>query len=138
MDTSDQYIKMCKEATEIQSKFLLWLRIGNFIFNDNEVVQVSDWGDPNTTKNLQIYYGNHWTYASELVWIPQLDQLMGMEHDTSVNVLFLLYHYVSHEYALDNPYMMDDIDSVEQTCLMMIMRNKYKKKWNGEKWEDSG
>lgn len=69
------------------------------------------------------------------IWIPRMDQLWEMISDDPIQNLWDFYDYMGHGYQLDDPYMMDNVKSIEVGLLMFVMKLKYNKKWNGTDWE---
>ena len=114
MDTSEQYIKMCKKAWEIQESW-----------NSHRY----DYYD---VPNLGIRCGNNPT--SNSVWLPRQDQLQKMV--TTVNPRathsqFVLW--VQEDVYGKKPY--DDIlVTLEQLWLAFVMHEKYNKVWNNRTW----
>jgi hypothetical protein len=125
MDNTELYIKMCDKAVEIQDqqpemglaplnneKVFLGL-------NGNYWIGAMDWVEQ------QIYY----------IWLPKQDQLQNMIDNlfyTTKNNTGLINMVIGIDYWAR---MEKDIYlSMEQLWLAFMMREMYKKKWNGENW----
>jgi len=125
MDTSKKYIKMCREAEEIQLYRTLWKRCkaGDFAYNaDEDIVEVQE---------------DVVMLLAEDVWLPRQDQLQEMvfgnyPNDSSycgcvINSLGAWFNWREHKRLF----------SMEQLWLAFVMREKFQKLWNDkeEKWE---
>lgn len=151
MDTSEEYIKMCEKATEIQKQWVP--QMGDFF--------QGRWAD-NTTHIHCVNYGykldgdgffvamtgrepdmnyEYYTYPQyNCVWLPRQDQLqeiMNIEYD------MLVYEFVEYlcgdtgghggnRFADEHVY--GKFNSYEQLWLAFVMEEKYNKVWNGEDW----
>jgi len=123
MDTSKEYIEMCRKAVEVQgvweSKTGDWYFWSKAIGNKIRVVQ---------------YDGKKDIYCT---WLPRQDQLQDMvREDTDYHTLMKFDTWV---FTLARVY--DDIIiekfSMEQLWLAFVMHEKYGKKWDGEDWVKS-
>ena len=125
MDTSEKYVKMCSEATEIQNETKL---------DDGDICQCINKGDyychcgKVEVFNL-LYSSNDRMFAKfNFIWLPRQDQLQEMieKEGKVVNKLITLIHrfYCENE---------TDYDSFEQLWLAFVMKEKYNKQWNKEK-----
>lgn len=112
MDTSKEYVKMCENATEIQTGKELDL------FLDNEQLQ------------SQLIVSNDGVY-----WMPRQDQLQEMMGQPILESLSDFgVEYGDDGGGLSEPEYMP-YPTLEQLWLALLMKNKYKKKWDGESWE---
>jgi len=142
MDTSETYIKLCEQATEIQK---IWgYRKGDW-YSDK---YYKNWGATVIDSDIEdAYIGDHFVYKKSVItdlerdgaiWLPRQDQLQGM--------IVLNYGRELH-FALrfnpDNTYMVWECDagqyecygtSAEQLWLAFVMKEKYGKVWNGGDW----
>lgn len=115
MDTSEQYIKMCEKAGEIQEKATYPL--GAF-YHENDLV-ICNMGD---------YY--HQTKGSNIpgyIWLPQQDQLQEMLGNVDES-------YRVFRKWLDTSWVKKILVSWEQLWLAFVMKEKFGKVWDGEDW----
>ena len=121
MDTSKEYIEMCRKAVEVQE---LWSPISGDVSYLMDIDCVSIWS-----------YGLYKTDIScAEIWLPRQDQLQDMVgEDTDYHTLMKFDTWV---FTLARIY--DDIIiekfSMEQLWLAFVMHEKYGKKWDGEDW----
>ena len=131
MDFSEEYIRMCKEATEIQR---LWsLQAGDFFIRDSikpcrdhvEVVCESD-------AQLGIELRTH-----SLIWLPRQDQLQAIIKTNSF-WSFMPLDYLNREMAnAYGPfYISEGFRSGEQFWLAVVMWLLYRKRW--AYWDNGG
>lgn len=131
MDTSEQYIKMCEKAEEIQARVLL-LGICEPEYLHTCGADVSSEGD---------WFHQH-------IWLPRQDQLQEMVNELPewqkhiINRLYAFADFVHKEPYL--PKHFKDIEkdeachfftSMEQLWLAFVMKEKYNKIWYGEDWK---
>lgn len=141
MDTSEQYIKMCEKAEEIQKLCSL------------EELTTSPNPEPYITTHLDSYfYINHpwrdtWTY--KVIWLPRQDQLQDMvgQYYAEQDEMVFSSHYIKVAF-LDfatwmgiqyrpKPFVCvptNCFDSGGQLWLAFVMQEKYNKIWDGEDW----
>lgn len=131
MDTSKTYIRMCEKARELQ--FAWEGRLGDVVRHQGKGI---------------IYY----TKPSDLlqgdgcIWLPRQDQLQEMM--PSVNYENNLAHLAwmfdkfcnssranPFQPLAENYVILSTLTSMEQLWLAFVMKEKYKKTWNGTKWE---
>jgi hypothetical protein len=124
MDTSEQYIKMCKKAIEIQKlwkpatgDFYGWTiyeSTGHKIWQDgNKINVVADIWLPRQDQFQEILYSNVKIYIQEIVRF-----YFGNQPVNYYNIQFPEYNF----------------ETMEQLLLTLIMKLKYNKTWNGEEW----
>lgn len=120
MDTSKEYIKMCESAEEIQKIF----------YNDREFDKrdFMEWIKKPTGKVV--------------IWLPRQDQLQEMVKKETDGILCEAFYIVT-DFWFEVSYSSDpNIDekinmckwSMEQLWLAFVMKEKYKKIWNGTEW----
>lgn len=159
MDTTNQYIKMCGKALEIQKLFPN--QIGNYVagmggyagFNcepepnpfdelvdDIEPLILQDtlctWGcyKYHTTANFGNGYGSCILFRS-VVWLPRQDDLQNIIKsirpmcNTWVVQAEEFYNFMQTQYELRYPPM-----SFEQMWLVFTMSECYNLVWNGTDW----
>lgn len=127
MDISEEYVKMCKEAKEIQE---LW------------IPKEGDYTDTGIVFPHELKYSIKYLKESAK-WIPKIDQLFEMiDWNILNNISFRKekdgFCILDATYGVeDNPYLGGSKTSFEKGFLMLIMSFNYKKYWNSEKtiWE---
>lgn len=138
MDTSKEYIQMCNEAKEIQSKWKL--DDGDYIFSpDLDKIIIYD------------FVNTDWQgLGCFVVWLPRQDQLQEtywkeryeyIEKATDCEVQDMYFDILKECYDLREWYIQEEgydyvhFTSMEQLWLAFVMKEKYSKIWNGEDWE---
>jgi len=114
MDTSETYIKMCREAREIQESWEC--EIGDWYIN-RTICVVCD-HDP----------------TDDSIWLPRQDQLqemVGVKKLTWGWIPFLRF-CVTGDWTINKYSLL--FESMEQLWLAFVMKEKYNKTWNGETW----
>ena len=123
MDTSEQYIKMCKKAEEIQDIMgEVWIPFGQDILYSYEDVFAKKLTDN----------GNRW----HCIWLPRQDQLQemylnSMPDGTYTKIFTLVEAFYGHFEQYGYPSY---AFSMEQLWLAFVMKEKYGKIWDGEDW----
>ena len=132
MDFSKQYIKMCKEAKEIQEIYQNILKK-----EDNEVDNILEGWYVYDGKNVILLHNNEF-FISDLkdelkkyIWLPRQDQLQAIITTNKYfrfSLIELFYHFANKN--------VPKFTSMEQLWLAYVMYIKYKKIWNNEeeKW----
>ena len=115
MDTSKEYIEMCKQAKEIQNHFVT---IGDYYYEN---------GDIEICDNSQIYSAK---MQKSMIFLPKQDQLQDMVWRNGLWAVKLdgcraWYIKTNFDFC---------INSIEQLWLTFVMDQNYIKKWNGIKW----
>ena len=113
MDTSEQYIEMCKNATEIQA-------LKPFTCHDI------------SSENSSLTYNGDFIEQTDdidmTIWLPRQDQLQDMlDNEYAHTTIFFFYRF----------WMIADKsprDTMEQLWLAFVMENKYSKQWDGQNW----
>ncbi len=137
MDTSETYIKMC-DCEEIQEQ---WKTIPYQVPERNPL----DTFKYNQTDQL----GNFiYTTPQGNIWLPRQDQLQEMVNDlpeSPKHIINRLYDFA--DFVHKKPYLprrFKDIEkdeachffaSMEQLWLAFVIKEKYNKVWDGEKWK---
>jgi len=129
MDFSKQYIKMCKEAKEIQEIYQNVLKK-----EDNEVDNILEGWYVYNGKNVILLHNNEF-FISDLkdelkkyIWLPRQDQLQAIITTNKYfrfSLIELFYHFANKN--------VPKFTSMEQLWLAYVMYIKYKKIWNNEK-----
>ena len=138
MDTSEQYIRMCEKATEIQEQIpdathVTWLAT-----------------IPITGFHLEnVFASSSDMVIDKFIWLPRQGQLQKMLLTTERDFIELLADFYWHwaAYKTDETYpwrslvhpedmirIRKDFTSMEQLCLAFAMKEKYSKVWNGKDW----
>ncbi len=131
MDTSKEYIKMCERAEEIQK---------NWRPTVEDDVYIPLFETVSFIKNEVFYKGYFiWGFPTQmtkedLIWLPRQDQLQEMIQEKYEMKLAGNYQMLYHLLHFADLHKFDDW-SMEQLWLAFVMKEKYKKVWNGEKWE---
>jgi len=129
MGFSKQYIKMCKEAKEIQEIYQNILKK-----EDNEVDNILEGWYVYDGKNVILLHNNEF-FISDLkdelkkyIWLPRQDQLQAIITTNKYfrfSLIELFYHFANKNIS--------KFTSMEQLWLAYVMYIKYKKIWNNEK-----
>lgn len=133
MDTSEEYIEMCREAPEIQDKWSQSKGDWAYIEEVNAVRTLCSawWYKMESFITQQI--GDEDERLDEfddIVWLPRQDQLQKMVDDK-----------YSHRSKAANDvsgvleYLVDQ--SYEKAWLIITMYMLYNKKWDGNNWVDA-
>lgn len=132
MDTSETYIKMCEKAEEIQ-------KLRNTIFKSEKPVgqypagkyKLMDTGDVFFQEGMEIQCSFGIAYPNS-IWLPRQDQLQEMvdisNHD-------LISRFTNWYFCLNSWHEYVPCKSMEQLWLAFIMKEKFRKIWNGENWK---
>jgi hypothetical protein len=133
MDTTEQNIKMCEKADNIQK---LWLpRIGDcFVYKvPMENTYELHWlGGENTNKILLKKHKLHGPLimghqANRCIWLPRQDQLQEMISD-DWRKFFSDFMWFYQDENTDTYY------SMEQLWLAFVMSKRHSKIWDGNNW----
>ncbi len=143
MDTSKEYIELCKQATEIQE---LWQYEDGDYFQTRFEKSDGDYFKGRTivtclcvAHNIKDSYGD--TYVNEdapkgkYIWLPRQDQLQEMLTFDARSYLALIKDF-AYANALNFTSLrnISVFSSMEQLWLAFVMYEKYQKKWNGKDW----
>ena len=142
MDTTDQYIKMCEMAEEIQEEWKP--RLGDlmyapsfcrYLFGRLENVSVekdTQWIlKPNEIEEIN----RNELLANHCFWLPRQEQLQEMVKEKSdvypwtLNRRFWKWSHGFYEHEIAGYY-----NSFEKLWLAFVMSQKHGKRWDGEKW----
>lgn len=143
MDTSEKYIELCKQATEIQNAWIP--EYGDF------------YADRQTIRNVGTRHEKEFVCKRPLpipfVWLPRIDQLQSMLKNTHTlgAILQGLYSfYDTDEFCPEESTYKECkceeigilrrkmFDSIEQFQLAFLMDELYKKEWTGTEWKEIG
>ena len=132
MDTSEQYIKMCEKAEEIQA---LW-----------EAPRKQDWCAPRGVSHpdyfgVDIYnsfvFGTGPNIKEQAIWLPRQDQLQEMVGYKGLPYL-LTQAFERSVNGGATSYIWGNgkhFTSMEQLWLAFVMGERYHKVWNGITWK---
>jgi len=124
MDESKEYIEMCRKTTEIQE---LW------------EPKVGDWG----ARNHQVGCLDLIIYPKpkgSFTWLPRQDQLQDMLKDYNKwTPLYWIRRFKGFSQSLYNSWEIERLETMtmDKLWLMFVMRENFKKKWDGKEWIDS-
>ena len=134
MDTGKQYVRMCEKAGEIQKSREVTL--GDFYAKRNEFGYHVIGSDSLPELTRGIFYG-------QCIWLPRQDQLQdmvksesGFDNSRMVGLeLCDLFSWYQRNRPRDIGDEMRRWPSWEQLWLAFVMKEKYSKVWNLERWE---
>lgn len=126
MDVSKEYILMCEKATEVQNERFIDFFAGDWYISNNGYPFVMGSKMP-LTDDL---------HRRGETWLPRQDQLQDMIKNswglrTIERQLLNIHRFVIDEVDEHNRFY----HSMEQFWLAFVMKEKYKKIWNGKEWE---
>ena len=133
MDTTEQYIKMCEKAVEMQA---LWkVTEGDFcIERDVEcrtMVGCIDDGQAVWDGDEKIIACWH----RDCIWLPRQDQLQEMMLEYTANSNITLMETLIFRIKGDGRDVYGKCCSMEQLWLAFVMKEKFNKVWTGEQWK---
>jgi len=119
---TDQYIKMCQEAKEIQA---LWEPINGDRYGSPRIDAQSIMDDAMLREPID-------RIKNELIWLPRIEDLIKISSDG-------IFGCDSDDHWLDEFYGYNEVfpnanDSIIIRILKFTMLNLYSKSWNGETW----
>ncbi len=129
MDTSETYIKQCKEATEIQEQ---WEASDGDWWHECSNAKCTEYrrSEPRTL----VYYGDMTVHRGD-VWLPRQDQLQEkVNFKVSAGWLFLDSFIREYITEVNESCDFPDWDSCSQLWLAFVMKKKYHKVWTGNNW----
>lgn len=139
MDTSPEYIEMCRKATEIQD---LWNpSVADCCMMKDDVFKITQVGSdflyPLSLYRLKDGNRMSWYSKADCTWLPRQDQLQHMVHEhhnlTAFHMLRSFTRWAENKYG--NAYGYGIIwDSFEKYWLEYAMYLIYRKVWNGSDW----
>ncbi len=122
MDTSVKYIEMCRKAIEIQNLRAMFM-VGDYVYFDNRI-------------HIKSAISDGITHAIDgIVWLPRQDDLMYIHSNKSTT------HSVREYLNLLNDTgsylgILNDVETMEQLQLQVLMFDLYHKRWDGHNWID--
>ncbi len=123
---TDNYIKMCEQAEEIQKA---WKK------------KRYDYAYCEETKLVKLCCDiSFWETRIDLIWLPILEQLIEMINAYSnyerVNRFYDFVHLDADEYGYNEWCEFVNNSSMNELWLAFVMHEKYHKIWTGEKWKE--
>ena len=148
MDTSKEYIKMCRLAKEIQEgwepslidtvthnpKYSRKQETG-FVEGMSRDFYEKVLKENKDTLISWIYIRWKHSYNSaqafeQIIWIPRQDQLISLSPYLSKTDIYRAFN------VLDSAAQSFPFNSMEKVILAYVMRELYSKEWNGEAWDE--
>lgn len=131
MDTSPEYIKMCKEARGIQETWKITRGDSYYISHQDVVILFDD--------DIENICGWADDLLIEVTWLPRQDQLQNMVewdwlYKTPQNQINSIYNTFSSAFGTKKQW--GQFTSHEQLWLAFVMYTKFKKQWNGKTWRE--
>ena len=136
MDTSPEYINMCRQANELQE---MWEPMqGDFYYNDFiKIINIMK-------DHLQFNRDKQKGY-SDAIWLPRIDQLITLLNEAQNEELHDAGQRFSECSELDTlgsifhncavgDYYDKETFTVEQLFLVELYDTKYNKSWDGDDW----
>lgn len=121
MDTSEQYINMCRKATELQEKWKI--TDGDFFYYDDMINTIGDFVEVNHTIRPMSNWDMYTIKQNNCVWLPRADQLIELSTIHWSDIV----DYARLDYN-------ENQLSFEITMLKIVVYMVYRKRWNGEDW----
>ena len=121
MDCSETYIKMCEKAVEIQGKWEPNPMGGDFVCDE-----------PHASGRWTVT-DDRWLRCVHDVWLPRQDQLQEMfPKQDSFHLDVIFFRNMILKFGSD--FLSHQADSWEQVWLILVMKEKFNKVWNGTDW----
>lgn len=152
MDKTKKYIEMCERAEEIQENhttvefdiFYVDFSKSGWV-NDNEICSAEYDYDSEGNGIWKIPYvekGREYDKRDDgmsYIWLPRQDQLqemiIGLPQCHGRVMKPLIECLVKFEEWFHNDEPKAEFNSMEQLWLAFVMKEKYKKTWDGRKWK---
>lgn len=138
MDTSQQYIDMCRMASEIQK---CWMpEHGDFFQGEKGKVEVWVQGRHEqrcVAGNVRLRFEDGMPRTRQYIWLPRLDQLMELAQEPGKRfdqLTQIFFDWTKQDYGTQQGHPGSLFDSLEQTWLAFIMDRKFGLKWDGCEW----
>ncbi len=134
MDLSKEYIRMCERATEVEKT---WSYLVGDFYYDKGSTYVSREGRHEGAVSIvethtlsDMVEGNF--MRSKTVWMPRQDQLQEMADLRDLRIGKTVKGFVL--YNPDGSPSPGHYSSLEKLWLVLVMREKYQRKWDGDQW----
>lgn len=131
MDETVLFNRMCLEAKEIQK---LWDRqlIGDIVSVAGTIGVIIQQETPEIT--IDVPFRVITTSKNKVIWLPRQDQLQNIvQGKRYYRVLERFYQW--YILKIVETSLLEKFKSLEQLWLAFVMKEKFNKKWDGEKWE---
>jgi hypothetical protein len=130
MDTSPIYIDMCREAKELQLSHMTYDSCDYYYEGTVDIHQ-----HPKIKLIVDETVGKARSIGNLFTWLPRQDQLQALIGDYVRQVEIMREHFIRGSFSDLLPGLTDgNVKSMEQLWLTIIMKKKYHKVWNGERW----
>lgn len=136
---TDNYIKMCEKAEEIQKQRIWGL--------DKRGLKNTDFIAYDCGEGLKVYscfeISHYWNIRQDLIWLPtqkQLQKIWKKEYLKNPNRLGwfgCFIKFISTHYK-DDLIADEYFKEINELWLAFIMSEKYHKIWNGKDWVKEG
>lgn len=140
MDTSKEYIDMCRKAKEIQSKPIIEKNCFGISLHE-ETIGEEVFGEIDNNKGYYRFWGVYCdnvqfvgTIPDECIFLPRQDQLQKMIDIDVITMCTWFDEFVTNHYS----ELFNNDTSMEQLWLAFVMSERYQKYWNGKTWEVQG
>lgn len=139
MDTSKEYIEMCRKAEEIQKLDPGYDEEGNYYYQENNpsLPEVGVWSGYSQYEHPML--------PEKRIWLPKQDQLqemvMGTDEYKIVELVDGFHGFCEkdYDYSCASTYEFGvQSESMERLWLAYVMDKKYGKRWNGQDWGKEG
>lgn len=125
MDTSKEYVEMCRKAVEIQQlKQYVDGCYYSDVYSGKQYVSI-------VCNSCEIEYGGDMEFSDTAVWLPRQDQLQEIMDVSGIDDLESIFHAWYQEILIDKGYKKT---TFEQLWLAFVMKEKFNKIWNGKDW----
>jgi hypothetical protein len=129
MDISNNYINMCDKAKELQIAHSIY-EAGDFYYEGHDIVT----NQPKFSIMTETHDGKKRAIGNLKTWLPRQDQLQMLlgDYTEQCNII--------HKYLMKEVLLSDvlgpnqEITSMEQLLLTIVMRQNYYKEWAGTGW----
>ena len=125
---TDNYIKMCEKAKEIQEKWrnrLFRNYLGNWYWKGKKYLQIRE--------ACHIVISTIFIPKKEHIWLPTQEQLQEMVFNKSVGVQTITTEIEMFS-KCDIGCVFSIFGNMNELWLAFVMYGKYNKIWTGEKW----
>ena len=128
MDKTKEYILMCEKAKEIQK---LWKPQSGDFYDSRGNTEIKG---AKVLKNLTSFRQYHYEKPTRSIyqhqWLPTQSQLQEMVWEIDV---FFMMGKLRGFFSFNESYSVQ-FRTMEQLWLAFVMKEKYKKTWNGKEW----
>jgi hypothetical protein len=129
MDFSNTYINMCDKAKELQMAHSIY-EAGDFYYEGNDIVT----NQPKFSVMTETHDGKKRAIGNLKTWLPRQDQLQMMLGDYHEQCNIIHKHLMKEAILNDVLGLNQEINTMEQLLLTIVMRQNYFKEWQGTGW----